>query len=115
MDILLTKIYAATINFVQRFNSDKVLFKLKVSIYNKNKQITSTYTKIKHVLVVRKSVVFAQLQRMSSSLNSTNLELVGHFENNNNKKGGYATRERDIRKIRHLGPGCSDIWIPRVF
>ena len=25
---------------------------------------------------------------MSPSLNSTNLELVGHFEKNNNKKGG---------------------------
>ena len=34
------------------------------------------------------------------------------------KKAGiyrYATRERYIRKIRHSGPGCSDIWILRVF
>ena len=44
---------------------------------------------------------------MSSSLNSTNLELVGHFENT--KNAGifrYAARERDIRKIRQFGPGC---------
>ncbi len=27
----------------------------------------------------------------------------------------YTTRERDIRKIRHLGPGCSGVWILRVF
>ena len=31
------KIYMATIYFVQRFNSEKVIFKLKVSIYNNNK------------------------------------------------------------------------------
>ncbi len=39
MDILdvVDKIYAATINFVQRSNSEKVVFKLKVSIYNNNK------------------------------------------------------------------------------
>ena len=38
MDILnvVDKIYTATINFVQRFNSDKIVFKLKVSIYNNN-------------------------------------------------------------------------------
>ena len=39
MDILnaVDKIYTATINFVQRFNSEKVIFKLKVSICNNNK------------------------------------------------------------------------------
>ncbi len=39
MDILnvVDKIHTATINFVQRFNTEKVVFKLKVSIYNNNK------------------------------------------------------------------------------
>ncbi len=39
MDILnvVDKIYTATINVVQRFNSEKVVFKIKVSIYNNNK------------------------------------------------------------------------------
>ena len=27
----------------------------------------------------------------------------------------YATRERDIRKLRLSDPGCSDIWILRAF
>ncbi len=55
---------------------------------------------------------------MSSSLNSTNLELVGHFEKKTTKKAGiyqYTTRKRDIRKIRHSGSGCSGVWILRVF
>ncbi len=39
MEILnvVDQIYTATINFVQRFNSEKVVFELKVSIYNNNK------------------------------------------------------------------------------
>ena len=47
----MTKICAATINFVQRFNSEKKLFKLKVSIdnKNKNKQATSTYTEANNI------------------------------------------------------------------
>ena len=39
---------------------------------------------------------------MSPSLNSTNLELVGHFEKKQQQKRreGYVTPKRDIRKIR---------------
>ena len=41
---------------------------------------------------------------MSSSLNPTKLEFVGHFENNKNK-------ERDIRKILHSGPGYDVVTV----
>ncbi len=50
MDVLnvVDKIYTATINFVRRFNSEKVVFKLKVSIYNittsKQEALTSKLT-----------------------------------------------------------------------
>ena len=67
MDILnlVDKIYTATINFVQRFNSEKVVFKLKVSIYNNNKQTRSTYKQINVFLLFAKviNVVFAQLHK----------------------------------------------------
>ena len=54
----LVKVYAVTINFVQRFNSEKSSFKIKVSIYNKNKQTT-------FVLLLAKviNVVIAQLHK----------------------------------------------------
>ena len=50
--------------------------------------------------------------------NSTNLELAAILKTTTIKKAGiyrYATRERYIRKIRHSGPGCSDVWILGVF
>ena len=58
---------------------------------------------------------------MSSSLNSTNLKPNSSaiLKKTTTKKAGiyrYTTRERrDIRKIRHSGPGCSGVWILRVF
>ncbi len=78
----LTKIYAATNNkfLFNVLMVKKVVFKLKVNIYNKNKQTKSTYI-YKHannifLLLARViSVVFAQLHKL-------NLELVGHFRNN---------------------------------
>ena len=50
--------------------------------------------------------------------NSTNLEVAAILKTTTIKKAEiyrYATRERYIRKIRHSGPGGSDIWILRVF
>ena len=48
---------------------------------------------------------------MSPSLNSTNIELVGHFEKKQQQKRreGYVTPKRDIRKIRAPYPGCSGV------
>ena len=44
--------------------------------------------------------------------NSTNVELAAILETTTTKKAGiyqYVTCERYIRKIRHSGPGCSDM------
>ena len=50
--------------------------------------------------------------------NSANLELAAILKTTTIKKAGiyrYATHERYMRKISHSGPGCSDVWILRVF
>ncbi len=77
MDILnlVDKIYTATINFVQRFNSEKCCL--------------------------------PQTLNLSAILKKTTTKKAGIYR--------YTTRERDIRKIRHSGPGCSGVWILRVF
>ena len=55
----------------------------------------------------------------SSYFTAQCVELVGHFEKKQQQKNAgiyrYTTRERDIWKIRHSGPGCSGVWILRVF
>jgi hypothetical protein len=45
-----------------------------------------------------------------------------YFQNNNNENGGkfsnvvlYVARKREIRKIRTSAPGCSGMWVLRVF
>ena len=57
MDILkvVEKIYTATINFVQRFNSEKVVFKLKVTAFTIATSKQQTSTSKQHFLVSRKN------------------------------------------------------------
>ncbi len=57
MDVLnvVDKIYTATINFVRRFNSEKVVFKLKVTAFTIATSKQQTPTSKQHFLVSRKS------------------------------------------------------------
>ena len=86
--------------------------KTKCKIQHTSQQVrkTNKYTKSLKCLLASTCFVFL--------FNSTNLELAAILKTTTIKKAGtyrYATRERYIPKIRYSGPGCSGIWILRVF
>ncbi len=105
MDVLnvVDKIYTATINFVRRFNSERSCLQIK-SKHLQSQQVSKKHLQANlHFLIVRKSDK-CRLRSTPQTLNSSAI-----LKKTTTKKAGiyrYTTRERDIRKIRHSGPGC---------